>query len=68
MEIDNCYANASCTDTIGSFECACNNGFEGNGFSCTSKNVQSPYVTVLEIYLGLIAAHDLMTPIFTCRY
>ena len=27
---------ATCTDTIGSFDCTCNSGFEGNGVNCTS--------------------------------
>ena len=29
---DNCSDNASCTNTIGGFECACASGFEGNTF------------------------------------
>lgn len=31
---DDCDANASCTDTSGSFVCECNNGFAGNGTTC----------------------------------
>jgi EGF domain len=31
-----CDVNAACTnDPPGSFTCACLNGYEGNGFSCT---------------------------------
>ena len=33
----NCDANANCTDTIGSYMCACNIGYEGDGFNCTSE-------------------------------
>ncbi|WP_437686100.1 FG-GAP-like repeat-containing protein [Sorangium sp. So ce176] len=32
---DNCDANAACTDTPGSFTCACNAGYEGDGVTCT---------------------------------
>ena len=35
--IDNCHDNANCTDTIGSYECTCVEGYEGDGFNCTSK-------------------------------
>ncbi|XP_033102532.1 uncharacterized protein LOC117105480, partial [Anneissia japonica] len=31
----NCDSDASCDDTIGSFVCTCNTGFEGNGTYCT---------------------------------
>ena len=29
-----CDSNALCTNTNGSFECACNSGYSGNGFAC----------------------------------
>ena len=31
----NCHAQATCTNTIGSFNCACKSGYSGNGVSCT---------------------------------
>ena len=32
-----CGTNAMCTDVPGSFSCACNSGFSGDGFTCQSK-------------------------------
>ena len=32
-----CDPNANCTDTDGSYNCTCINGFEGDGFSCVGK-------------------------------
>ena len=34
----NCHPMATCTDTIGSFTCQCQNGYTGNGQTCTGKN------------------------------
>ena len=35
LEIDPCNSNANCTDTDGSFNCTCREGFEGDGLNCT---------------------------------
>ena len=32
----NCSAKAKCIDTEGSYNCTCETGYEGNGFTCTS--------------------------------
>ena len=34
---DNCHVDATCTNTGGSFTCACNNGYTGVGTTCTGK-------------------------------
>ena len=32
-----CHSNATCTDTLGSYECQCKPGFSRNGVDCVSK-------------------------------
>ena len=39
LNTHNCDANAACTNTEGSFTCACNTGYTGNGTSCSGKNL-----------------------------
>lgn len=31
-----CHADGTCTNTPGTFQCACNQGYTGNGFVCLS--------------------------------
>ena len=33
-DTDNCDVNANCSNTKGSFQCACNAGFSGDGVVC----------------------------------
>ena len=37
LGLDNCHADASCGDAIGSFVCTCNPGYTGDGVTCTSE-------------------------------
>eukprot|EP00961_Rhodomonas_salina_P301774 3940603-Rhodomonas_salina.2 len=45
----NCDDNATCTNELGSFVCACNAGYSGNGVTCTDKD---------ECDLGTDNCHD----------
>ena len=33
--LNDCDGNADCIDTIGSYNCSCISGYEGDGFNCT---------------------------------
>ena len=35
--ISHCSSNAICSDTIGSYQCSCNAGFSGDGYSCQGR-------------------------------
>ena len=37
--IHNCHYDANCTNTKGSFHCACLDGYAGNGISCLGKSL-----------------------------
>ena len=37
LDIHECDVNATCNNTIGDYDCQCNTGFEGDGFTCASE-------------------------------
>ena len=37
-EIDECDENAACNNTIGFYDCSCNDGFFGNGWICADSD------------------------------
>ena len=41
----NCDSSATCTNTVGSFTCACNAGFYGNGTSCQGEELYALHGT-----------------------
>ena len=57
-ELDGCSDDAACTDTDGSYECTCNSGFTGDGFTCTSKSIPIPFFCVLELSSFFRHTHD----------
>nr|XP_026692192.1 zonadhesin-like isoform X3 [Ciona intestinalis] len=38
LNLDNCSANATCSNTETGFECSCTTGYEGDGLNCTDVN------------------------------
>ena len=34
VDLDNCDVQATCTNSLGSYSCACNTGWTGDGFTC----------------------------------
>ena len=45
--LDDCDQNATCINTIGSYDCLCNTGFTGDGFTCIGNFV---LITAFENY------------------
>ena len=35
--LNNCHEKANCTNTEGSFDCNCNDGYSGSGTECTGS-------------------------------
>jgi hypothetical protein len=40
----NCHSNATCNNTDGSFTCACNSGYTGDGINCTGMSWDTNHV------------------------
>ena len=38
-KMDNCHLHARCDNTVGSYECLCNDGFTGNGRFCAGTEI-----------------------------
>ena len=39
LNLTNCDVNAHCINKDGSYDCICNSGYEGDGFTCMSKSI-----------------------------
>ena len=48
-----CHTQATCTNSIGSFECMCNTGFKGNGVDCSGEFLKNPIMIYFSWYLVL---------------
>ena len=70
QEVHTCHSNAKCTDTVGSFNCTCREGFEGDGVNCTGKllvhNLQC-LCTERESMHGSSSLHDDLATTEYCR-
>ena len=45
--VNNCSENSNCTNTLGSYQCSCHDGYlhEGNGYTCTGMLL---FILILE--------------------
>lgn len=59
---DNCGQHATCVNNVGSFECKCKDGFEGDGISCEGGFFKTMWWTVIIAALLLL----LMVIIIVC--
>lgn len=48
-EPDVCHVNALCTNTIGSYKCTCEEGYEGNGFACSWRTTTTKATTTTQM-------------------
>ena len=67
LETYPCHSNASCTDTEGTFNCTCNEGFEGNGFNCTGTKFIIHLHNYVHIYLCLHTSMNKFTDVPECE-
>ena len=49
-----CDANATCTNTVGSFNCSCNTGYDGDGVICISElEISNSFFWLEIVYLWI---------------
>ena len=69
-----CDENANCVNTPGSFSCTCNEGYSGDGFTCTGQYLLQHSVLLHQIFncdctiegLAYEAKHILGLLVFQC--
>ena len=59
IETHNCDLNADCNDTVGSFLCTCNTGYEGTGSVCTSEENNITIDIPSPVYRNPINPHNI---------
>ena len=52
-----CHHNATCTNTLGSYTCTCNEGYSGDGMNCTGKYKHNYECKSLFIFKSCIHWH-----------
>ena len=67
--VHNCDQWAACNNTIGSFNCTCFKGYEGNGTSCAGRKYLQDQFLFAVFYLvrHLSLSQDLNTFMELCR-
>ena len=55
----NCHGNATCSNTDGSFTCACNVGYTGNGVTCAGMEMGdiafvSPFIIHTDVLFSVV--------------
>ena len=49
-----CHANAQCTNTAGSYTCACLDGYAGDGKNCTGKRLYAAMIVLIVAFLKTV--------------
>ena len=52
-----CHASASCTNTLGSYTCACNTGYTGDGLVCSGECLNAGYRSYINAENATYARH-----------
>jgi len=51
-----CNSNTKCTNTLGSFECSCKEGYLGDGMNCSKKDESNQAIGIgVGVSFGLLA-------------
>ena len=54
MNDDMCSSNATCTNTEGGYNCSCDTGYFGDGFTCNSEIYYRIHIAKSDIHISNI--------------
>ena len=57
-----CHSNATCSNNVGSYSCACGNGFSGDGTTCSGRMENFRRILIMEN----IMSNVLVVTLFQC--